>query len=330
MTNKTLPKLDSHNMNWPTDWNNVFERSAPIILEIGFGLGHFLEYLQSKHPDKNIFGIEISNFCLVKAEKLVVRRGWDNVRVAFARAETTLNHLFEPESISEIYINFPDPWFKERHSGRRLMQRDTLEAMVSRLKPGGKLYLATDIIAYAEMSHEILSKTAGLNNLLESAWVTEWEDRIVTKYEKKARNAGRDCYYFAYTRNENPVNHLPVIKELDMPHIVIETPITMETIFDRFEQAEYRDDDIRVKLLNAYIREHTILFEAFVHEPTIDQLVAILYVHKRDQAGLYTLKLSPIGNPRPTKGVHFAVKMLGEWIIRLSDETQVIQYNVKS
>jgi len=209
------------------------------------------------------------------------------------------------------------------------MQRDTLDAMVSRLKPGGKLYLATDIIAYAEMSHELLANTEGLTNLLDSAWVNDWTDRITTKYEKKARKAGRDCYYFAYQRNESPVNHPPVIKELAMPHIVIETPVPPQTIFENFTKNEYQDDDIRVNILGAYVGENSLLFEAYVHEPTIDQLIGILYIKKQDQEGQYTLRLSPIGNPRPTAGVHFAVKTLGDWIIGMSDETKIIQYKLQ-
>lgn len=325
----TLPKLNSHHMSWSTDWDALFGRSAPLILEIGFGLGHFLGYLHKKHPDKNIVGIEINSFCLGKVERAIVRDNWNNVRVVFSRAETALNHLFEPQSLTEIHINFPDPWFKDRHSGRRLMQPDTLNAMISRLIPGGKLFLATDIIAYAEMSDEILSRSAGLTNLLDDAWVNEMQDRVVTKYERRAREEGRECYYFAYQRNDQPVPSRPVIKELEMPHFVLQTPVSLDTIVEQFSQSEHATGDTHVKLMQVYRGEKSLLFEAFVHEPTVDQLIALLYIRKEETDDQYTLKLSALGNPRPTAGVHFAVKLLGEWIISLSDETQVIQNKVR-
>ncbi|MEQ8672990.1 MAG: tRNA (guanosine(46)-N7)-methyltransferase TrmB [Aggregatilineales bacterium] len=327
--NNPHPNLNSHHMAWSTDWDALFGRSAPLILEIGFGLGHFLGYLHEKHPDKNIVGIEINSFCLGKVERAIVRDGWDNVRVVFSRAETALNHLFEPQSLTEIHINFPDPWFKERHSARRLMQPDTLSAMVSRLVPGGKLFLATDIIAYAEMSDELLSQTAGLTNLLDGAWVNEIQDRVVTKYERRAREEGRECYYFAYQRNDSPVPPLPIIKELEMPHIVLQTPVSFEAIVEQFRQSEHSDGDTHVKLMHAYLGDKAVLFEVFVHEPTIDQLIALLYIRKEGTDDQYTLKLSALGNPRPTAGAHLAVKALGEWLISLSDETQVIHNKVR-
>ena len=78
------------------------------------------------------------------------------------------------------------------------MQRDTLDAIVSRLQPGGTFYLATDIHAYAEMSHELLAATPGLDNLLPDAWAPRVPERVSTKYEATARREGRACYYFAY------------------------------------------------------------------------------------------------------------------------------------
>jgi tRNA (guanine-N7-)-methyltransferase len=330
MVCKPLPKLNSHTLPWHTDWNTIFDREAPLILEIGFGFGHFLDYLQAIYPDHNIIGVEVHNACLSKVESMIAKRGWTNVRVIYARAETALRHLFLPETISQIHINFPDPWFKERHSGRRLMQRDTLDAMVSRLIPDGKLFLATDIREYADMSHEILSDTPGLTNLLETPWVYEMKDRIVTKYEKKARQVGRPCHYFAYQRNDVPVPHLPVITEREMPHIVLENTQPPDEILEHFEIRNFAEGDLRVKLMSAYRGSRGLLFEVFVYEPTILQQIAFLYIRKEDTDNQYTIKLSGIGNPRPTDGVHYAVKVLSEWIMSLNPDATIIHNKVKS
>src|SRR5690606_18509368 len=96
MSHMQTYKLDSLTMAWPTDWTVLFGTSRPLILEIGFGQGTFLFHLARKYPEANIIGLEISNQCLVKAENTLQREQVANVRVIHSRAETALNHLFEP------------------------------------------------------------------------------------------------------------------------------------------------------------------------------------------------------------------------------------------
>lgn len=324
-----IPKLSALTLPWPTDWTEIFGVERPLILDIGFGYGHTLTHLSHKHPDHNIVGLEIANFCLERAEKIIPRDGLLNVRAVYSHAETALHHLFTPESLQQIHINFPDPWFKERHAGRRLMQRDTLDAMVSRLVPGGMLFLATDIRDYAEMSHELLADTPGLTNTLDFAWVGELTGRTITKYERKAIEAGRSRHFFAYRRNEHPAPQIPVIKELDMPHIVIETPLDMDTIQQAFDQQNHSHDDIRVKVMRVFRGEASLLFETYIAEPTVEQQIALVYAGRRGYKNQYALKLSFIGNPRPTTGVHIAVRKLGEWLLALHPENVMIEDKVK-
>lgn len=326
-----LPKLSSTSLPWPADWAGVFAAPGtqrPLILEIGFGLGQFLRHLHQTRPDAWIVGVEISSFCLVKAEKAIVRDNMTNVRVVHARAETALHHLFTPASLHAVHVNFPDPWFKDRHAGRRLMQRDTLQAIVNRLEPGGMFYLATDIIAYAEMSAELLAETPGLVNTLPEPWAGALPGRVVTKYEKKARREGRDCYYFAYRRDESPAPNVPVIEELPMPHMVIKSSLELDSIRARLHVDDYAEDDTNIKLLHRYLGDDALLFEVFVHEPTIDQRAGVMLV-KRDEPGEYTLKLSPLGNPRPTSGLHKAVGLIGQALTELDPQSVIIQNKLR-
>ena len=101
VTRKTHPSLNVMTMLWPTDWAELFGRDQPLILEIGF------------------VGIEIANKSMEKAERKMASRGLQNVRAIHGRGETVLHHLFEPASIEQIHVNYPDPWFKSRHAGRR-------------------------------------------------------------------------------------------------------------------------------------------------------------------------------------------------------------------
>ena len=325
-----LPKLSSYALPWPTDWNTIFESERPLILEIGFGYGQMMEYLHANRPDHNIIGVEINNACLFRLEKMIERRPMPNVRVVRSTAETALHHLFRPRSLDEIHVNFPDPWFKERHAGRRLMQRDTLDAMVSRIVPGGWFFLATDILAYAEMSAELLAETPGLTNQLDAAWVNKYEHRAQTKYEKKARAAGRDCYYFVYRRNDVPLPEIPVVEELPtMPHMVIQTPLSLDEMYEQAETGQVRIEDVNVKVMYKYRSERTLMFEVFVHEPTIDQHVGLLVV-QREQPNEFTIKMSTIGTPRPTDGLHKAVSLLGEILADLHPDAVVLHNKTRA
>jgi tRNA (guanine-N7-)-methyltransferase len=319
--------LRATELPWSTDWREVFhtDEERPLILEIGFGYGQYLRHLSRQYPDANIVGVEISNVSLLKAENAILRGDLPNVRVIFSRAETALHHLFVPQSLDQIHINFPDPWFKNRHGHRRLIQRDTVDAMVSRMKPDAKLFLATDIIEYAEMSAEVFASTPGLSNVLDAPWVNALPNRTTTKYEARAIEEGRTCYYFVYQRNDSPAPDIPVVKDLPMPHIVLRTPLSLQAIHDEFKSSEYHKAEVNVNFMNIYRSDKTLLFEAFVDEPTIEQRVGLVLIKRDEHPEEYTLKLGTIGSPRPTKGMHIAVKHLGEWILGLHPEAHVVQ-----
>ncbi len=320
-----IQKLNALSLPWPANWAEIFGAERPLILEIGFGTGVFLRHLARQHPEANVIGLEISNQCLLKAERMIAREGLNNLRVIHSRAETALYHLFEPSTLSEVVINFPDPWFKRDHGHRRLMQRDTLDAIVSRMQAGAMLYLATDIVEYAEMSSELLAATPQLMNRLPNQWADMLPGRVITKYEAKARAEGRDCMYFAYQRNAIPAPVIPVIKELTMPHIVFQSPLSPDDIRAAFKPFDAHEGDIYVGFGEVYRGRNGLLFEIHAAEPTIDQHAALLLTPHGHTANEYTIQLSTIGHPRPTQGIHIAVNALHQWIAGLSEATTVIQ-----
>jgi tRNA (guanine-N7-)-methyltransferase len=324
-----LQKLSSLRMQWPTDWTALFGAERPLILEIGFGYGQFLFHLARLNPDANIIGLEIAGQCLRSVEGAIERQRVENIRVIQSTAETALHHLFTPASLTQIHINFPDPWFKKRHSHRRLMQRDTLDAMVSRLQAGGLLYLATDIIEYAEMSAELLAETPGLDNLQASAWTNHLPGRTITKYEARAQREGRGCYYFACRRNEIPAPDVPVLKEEGMTHIVFKSPLTVDEMLAAFDPLERGYGDSHVSVLQAYKGRSTLLFEVYIKEPTIDQHIALV-LSKREHEGEYTLKTGSLGYPRVTPGLHKAVSLVGNWLVSLHPEAEILNHKLKA
>lgn len=324
-------------MAWATDWDSLFGRSAPLILEIGFGYGTFLTHLARTNPNANVVGIEIANRCLDAAERAVSRERLTNVRIIHARAETALHHLFRPQTISDVYINFPDPWFKSGHVHRRLMQRDTLDALVSRMQTGARLFLATDIADYAEMSAELLAETPQLENALSAPYIHDPNaadlNRVITKYEAKAREAGRTCYYFVYRRNSISAPDIPVIEELPMPHVVFTSPLSLDAMIESFEPrklsiADEGGEPTHINYLAAYVgqtrTQPTALFEVHISEPTIEQRIALMLLAKFGTQSTYTLQLGSLGHARPTAGVHRAVRVLSEWLIGLHPDARLI------
>lgn len=312
------------NLPWGLNWADVFQRDAPLILEIGFGYGHFLAYLSQTRSDANIIGIEVDHHCLDKVERLIARQQMTNVRVVHAFAESALRHLFAPSSLSEVHINFPDPWFKNRHAGRRLMQRETLDWIVDRMQVGARLYLATDIADYAEMSAALLESTPALTNTLPNRWTHVRSHPVVTKYERRAIDEGRPCYYFVYQRNATPTPNYPIEKELPMPHLVIEMPLSLDEIAEKIAPIHWDDETLHIHFLSQYRNAKAILFEVFIHEPSLEQHIGIMLI-QRENTNHFTVKLSAIGSPRATKGVHRAVGLVGEALLRLAPHAQVVQ-----
>lgn len=316
-------RLGVLDLPWPPDWSALFGRRAPLILEIGFGRGEMLFHLAARYPDHDLIGVEVSNQSLVRAERRIARGDAANVRVVHASAEAALAHLLPPASLAQVHVNFPDPWFKKRHHGRRVMRRETLDALVSRLAPGGTFHLATDIEDYAELAQDLLAATEGLDNLLEEAWSPERmlvpelgaapDEALsalpppLTKYEQRAIDAGRPRYFFAYRRNDAPAPAVPLIQELAMPHVALLGPLDLDQAYRlALPKRELRIGERHLAFLAPYRGEGCVLLEAFVREPTIAQRLALVL---KAQEGRHVLGLGTIGRPRPTLGAHLAVAL---------------------
>jgi len=320
-----LRKLSYLTVDWPLRQSRLFPQASPLIVEIGFGNGDYLIHLAETRPDCNLIGFEISSQSMAKAEAKIEKRGLSNCRPIHCRAETALAHLLEPETVAEFHINYPDPWFKKRHQRRRLIQRDTVDLLTSRLRAGGTLHLATDILEYAEMAHDALASTPGLTNQFETPWVHDIEGRFRTKYEIKGYREGRRGHFFRYQRNARPAPRPAVIKELDMPHLFLQSPLSAAEIVDRFEATRQQADGAHIAILRAYAdpKRDTAVFEVVVEEPTIEQH-ALLVMSPRAPAGEYMVKLSAVGHARSTAGMHRAVAAVGDLVAGLDAGSRVL------
>lgn len=325
-----MKKLNYLTVDWSLDYTKLFPTAQPVIVEIGFGNAEYLIHLGEAYPDHNIIGLEISSQSMDKAERKIKTRGLTNVRPIHSTGETALAHLFAPETIQAFHINYPDPWFKKKHSRRRLIKRDTVDMLTSRLVIGGQLLLATDIIEYAEMSHEILAATDGLTNTFDKPWMDDLDGRFRTKYEMKGYREGRPGHFFIYQRNDQPVHQPPVIKDIEMPHLFLYSPFNAEEIVAKFQQTRTESNGVHIGILRAYANAHTnsAVFELVIEEATIDQHT-MLVLTPRDADNEYIIQMSTIGHARPTYGMHRAVQAVGDWVTSLHESAHITEVKLR-
>lgn len=300
---------------WPADWPALFGRPGPLVVEIGFGSGLFLVDLARRQPAANVLGLEISVPALRRAARKIERGGLNNVRLVQADAPSALQALFEPESVEAVYINFPDPWPKDDHRDRRLIDGDFLHLLATRLRPGGALDVATDHDDYAAQIADALSGSPWFESRLDAPFVFEDAGRVETKYERVARAEGRRPRYFKWRRNAAPAENIfPFPEELPMPHVVLRLPGEPAEIGRRFRPATIESESVIVRYVGVYqsLRHDTLLIEAYINEGPIRQRVGL--EARARPSGEIVISLAEIGFPRATPGVHLAIRHLVDWL----------------
>jgi tRNA (guanine-N7-)-methyltransferase len=201
--------VDLAERGWRGLFQPGFEPRGDPVLEIGFGRGEFLLDLAAKNPATPFIGIEVSFKRTLRMARKVARSGLENVRLIESRGEVVVGDLLGPESVGEIWINFSDPWPKDGHAHRRLLQPSFAHEAARCLVPSGVLHVATDCAPYAGQIDEVLAAEP----LLENAFAPDpWRDdvpgRTWTGYEADWRAQGRPLHFFEYLR-ASPIGLAP-------------------------------------------------------------------------------------------------------------------------
>lgn len=140
----------------PLDLPAIFGRTAPTILEIGFGMGDTTAEIAAAHPEQDYLGVEVHTPGVGALLKLVEARGLSNVRIIEHDVKDVLAHQLPDGYLTGIHVFFPDPWPKARHHKRRLIQKHFVTTLTQKLRPGGYLHLATDWPDYAAQMVEVV------------------------------------------------------------------------------------------------------------------------------------------------------------------------------
>lgn len=173
-----------------------FGRAAPLIVEIGSGVGEATAALAASRPEYDVLAFEVWRPGVAETLGRLAEAGVDNVRLCSIDAVWSMEHLFGAGEVAELWTFFPDPWHKKKHHKRRLVTPAFAALVASRLAPGGTWRLATDWADYAEQMVDVLDAEPALDG----GAVERWAERPITKFERKGVNVGRSITDLAYRR----------------------------------------------------------------------------------------------------------------------------------
>jgi tRNA (guanine-N7-)-methyltransferase len=186
----------------------VFGRTAPLVVEIGSGLGDAVVEAAATDPGRGYLAVEVYQpglaHTIARAERAGATRGQKglpNLRLVQANAAELLETTLPAGSVDELWVFFPDPWHKARHHKRRLVTAEFAALAARVLRPGGTLRLATDWAEYAEQMIEVLDANEDLANAHGPGGLApRFERRVLTGFERKAHQAGRGIADLEYVR----------------------------------------------------------------------------------------------------------------------------------
>ena len=187
----------------PLDMDAAFGRSAPRILEIGFGMGETTAKIAAAHPHNDYLGVEVFMAGCGGLLKQIGEHGLSNVRLIRHDAVEVLRDMIAPASLAGAHIFFSDPWPKKRHHKRRLIQPPFIRLLATRLAPGAYLHLATDWEDYAMQMREVLLAEPQLENTADAelgGFAPRPDYRPLTKFEQRGLRLGHGVWDLVFRK----------------------------------------------------------------------------------------------------------------------------------
>ncbi|MBT9597029.1 MAG: tRNA (guanosine(46)-N7)-methyltransferase TrmB [Vitreoscilla sp.] len=181
------------------DARAAFGRQAPLVLEIGFGMGAATAQIAAARPDTDFLGVEVHVPGVGALLKRIGEEGLSNLRIVQHDAVQVLDQMIAPASLAGVHVFFPDPWHKKKHHKRRLIQPPLVALLASRLAPGGVLHCATDWQPYAEQMLEVLSAEPALENTADG-YAPRPDYRPLTKFENRGLKLGHGVWDLVFRK----------------------------------------------------------------------------------------------------------------------------------
>ncbi|MDP1969140.1 MAG: tRNA (guanosine(46)-N7)-methyltransferase TrmB [Burkholderiaceae bacterium] len=208
----------------PLDFAQAWGRTAPNILEIGFGMGEATAHIAALMPQNNFLCCEVHEPGVGALLKRIGELGLENIRILAHDAVEVIDHMLPPQSLDGVHIFFPDPWHKLRHNKRRLIQPALVQRLAQRLKPGGYLHCATDWEPYARQMLDVLGAEPLLSNAApDGAFAPRPDYRPPTKFERRGLRLGHGVWDLVFRRQTITLSHT-LRKDLRPPEPDLQTP----------------------------------------------------------------------------------------------------------
>lgn len=316
--------------HFPLDWRAHFGIEAnrepqPLTrlhLEVGFGDGRYTVRRALEHPEEQFVGLEISSGSIQRALNNIKRHKVDNVRILKINAEYALQHLFAPDSLQSITVNFPDPWPKDKHEDNRLLRLPFFQLASSRLQMGGEIRLATDhpdYFAFSKAQAEA-SQFYSLHDREPPPAVFE------TKYALKWKAQGKPLYYKVFQLEQRSIQAFPNhVRSEIMPHAILRGRLPIHD-----SDSAFAEPQVFSKQIHKHAQGHIILHEAATtwsdgtHSPRLlirstlkdeEILQQVLIMVKQRSEDEVLVGIDSFGDPVITKTARGAVHVVTEWLI---------------
>jgi len=185
------------------DARGAFGRDAPLVLEIGFGMGDATALIAAAHPEVDFLGAEVFVAGVGALAQRIHEAGLRNVRIIEHDVVDVVRDMIAPGSLHGVHVFFPDPWPKARHHKRRLVAQPFVGQLAARLRPGGTLHCATDWENYAEQMLAVLSAEPQLRNLHEAYAPgprSPWCERPQTKFHARGQRLGHGVWDLVFEK----------------------------------------------------------------------------------------------------------------------------------
>ncbi len=198
---RLLPTFGLTYSDQPIDLEVQFGRTAPTVLEIGFGNGDVFTHIAQQEPQRNVIGVEVHTAGVGHALLAIEQKQLNHARIIQHDALEVLHHMLPAESIEKVLLLFPDPWHKKRHHKRRIVQKDFLDGVCRVLKPTGILHCATDWAEYGEWMIEHLENDSRFQNIVGPSMASERPEwRPLTRFEARGQRLGHSVLDLIYKK----------------------------------------------------------------------------------------------------------------------------------
>lgn len=199
MMNNNWAALGLDYQNAPFNFAEIFGNDNPVVLEIGFGMGKSLVDMAEQNPDRNYIGIEVHTPGVGACIAYALEKGVKNLRVICHDATEILRDSITDSSLGGLQLYFPDPWQKAKHHKRRIVQPAFIERVLTKLRTGGFIHMATDWENYSEHMLEVLRQFPQLENQSPTNdFIPRPAFRPLTKFEQRGQKLGHgvwDLYF---------------------------------------------------------------------------------------------------------------------------------------